>query len=153
MPLTPERSTVIFRRAQQHDIPAMSRIRLAVSENALSDPGRITRQMYEDYLDKLGRGWVAEADGEITGFSYADNVHGAIWALFMSPRYEGQGHARRLLDLAADWLFAQGHPVIRLSTGVGTRAERFYARQGWTQDRIEGNDAYYSLANEVASMD
>jgi hypothetical protein len=29
----------------------MSRIRFSVTENVLSDPGRITRQMYEDYLD------------------------------------------------------------------------------------------------------
>lgn len=28
----------------------MSKIRLAVTENALSDPSRITQQMYEDYL-------------------------------------------------------------------------------------------------------
>ena len=41
---------VIFRQACLEDIPAMSKIRLAVTENALSDPSRITQQMYEDYL-------------------------------------------------------------------------------------------------------
>ena len=47
-----------FRPATVADIPALSAIRLAVQENRLSDPARITRQMYEDYLDRLGRTWV-----------------------------------------------------------------------------------------------
>jgi GNAT superfamily N-acetyltransferase len=141
---------VTFRQACREDIPAMSKIRLAVTENALSDPNRITQQMYEDYLDLLGRGWVAEVNGEMTGFCYADKVHASIWALFMSPEFEGQGHARQLLKLATEWLFGLGHPQVQLSTGTGTRADRFYAAQGWTQDRREGNDAFYSLAREAS---
>jgi hypothetical protein len=47
----------------------MSRIRLAVTENVLSDPGRITGGMYEDYLEKSGRAWVAEDRGEIGSFA------------------------------------------------------------------------------------
>lgn len=139
------RAAVSFRVAQLGDIPAMSRIRLAVTENALSNPNRITPQMYEDYLALLGRGWVAEVDGEITGFCYADKVESSIWALFMAPQYEGRGHAKHLLHMATDWLFAQGHEVVRLSTGAETRADRFYAAQGWTLERIEGNDAFYVL--------
>ncbi len=141
---------VTFRQACLEDIPAMSTIRLAVTENALSDPNRITQQMYEDYLDLLGRGWVAEVNGEITGFCYADKVRASIWALFMSSEFEGQGHARQLLTLATEWLFALGHSQVQLSTGAGTRAARFYAAQGWTQDRCEGNDLFYSLAREAA---
>lgn len=45
-----------FRPATVADIPAMSRIRLAVTENVLSDPSRVTEQMYRDYLEPLGRG-------------------------------------------------------------------------------------------------
>jgi len=139
-------SPVIFRQARASDIPAMSKIRLAVTENALRDPSRITQQMYEDYLQLLGRGWVSELDGEITGFCYADNLHSSIWALFMSPQYEGCGHAKQLLKLATAWLFEQGHQVLRLSTGTETRAERFYASQGWTRDRIEGKEVFYWFA-------
>lgn len=43
--------TTVFWRARQADIAAMSRIRLSVSENVLSDPARVTLQMYEDYLE------------------------------------------------------------------------------------------------------
>ena len=54
------------RRATVDDIPAMSRILLAVRENVLSNPARITEAMYRGHLDALGRGWVAELDGTIS---------------------------------------------------------------------------------------
>jgi GNAT superfamily N-acetyltransferase len=140
---------VLLRRADSADIPAMSRIRLAVSENRLSDPGRITLQMYEDYLQRLGRGWVAEVDGEIAGFCYANSQDASIWALFMAQEYEGRGIARQLLELAVAWLFAQGRDAVRLSTGANTRADGFYARLGWSLERVEGNEAFYVLNSTV----
>lgn len=133
------------RRATSHDIPAMSTMRLAVSENVLSDPGRITGQMYEDYLALLGRGWVAEVDGVVAGFCYANSTDSSIWALFMSNQYEGRGIARHLLNVAVDWLFEQGQQCVRLRTGAGTRADRFYAAQGWARERREGQEVCYVL--------
>lgn len=67
----------------------MSRIRLAVTENRLRDPARITRQMYEDFLERDGRGWVAQLDGATVAFSYANRTDGSIWALFVEPAQEG----------------------------------------------------------------
>lgn len=67
-----------LRRATSADIPAMSRIRLCVTENTLSDPTRITHDMYEDFLEQSGRGWVAEHDGEVVAFCYADKLKGSI---------------------------------------------------------------------------
>lgn len=130
----------------------MSVIRLAVRENALSDPNRITRQMYEDYLELLGRGWVAEIDGDIVGFSYADKINSSIWALFISPSHEGKGLAKRLLKMTTVWLFDQGKESVRLSTGMGTRADRFYALQGWTRERVEGGEAFYLLVAPTAQQ-
>ena len=141
------RALTVFRQATRLDIPAMSRIRLEVRENVLSNPGRITQQMYEDYLELLGRGWVAEVDGRIVGFSYANKTDSSIWALFMAPEYEGRGIARQLLTMAVDWLFEQGNEQVRLSTGMDTRADRFYAAQGWTRERIEGSDAFFVLGS------
>jgi GNAT superfamily N-acetyltransferase len=135
----------IFRRANSHDIPAMSKIRLAVSENILSDPSRVTERMYEDYLELLGRGWVAEVDGVIAGFCYANKTDSSIWALFISKQYEGRGIARHLLNLAVRWLFEQGQEFVRLSTGAETRADRFYASQGWTRERVCGQEVFYLL--------
>ena len=136
---------VRFRRATADDIPAMSAIRLAVTENVLSDPSRVTEQMYRDYLDLLGRGWVAECDGAIAGFSYADKEQASIWALFMAQQYEGQGIAKRLLQLAAGWLFEQGSECVHLTTTAGTRADAFYARQGWTREALNEREARFTL--------
>ena len=139
-----------FRRATEADIPAMSRIRLAVRENVLSNPARITRQMYVDYLDVLGRGWVAELGREIIGFSYADRTDGTIWALFTDPAREGLGAGKQLLRLAVDWLFEIGFDEVRLGTAANTRADRFYAAQGWTREDVkDGVEVRYRLRRGV----
>jgi len=134
-----------LRRACSTDIPAMSAIRLAVRENVLSDPARVTPQMYEDYLDRAGRGWVAEVDGVLAAFCYADRAQSSIWALFVSPSYEGQDLGKALLALAVAWLFDLGHEHITLGTGPGTRADGFYAAQGWTRIAGNGREIAYRL--------
>jgi GNAT superfamily N-acetyltransferase len=132
-PLPPLR----FRRARPADIPAMTAIRLNVTENVLSDPRKVTRRMYEDYLHAQGRGWVCCSGRKIVGFAYASKVDASIWALFIQPGHEGRGIGRKLLAFAVNWLFALGHPAVTLSTRRGTRAARFYAASGW---RPEGDD-------------
>lgn len=136
----------MFRQATDSDIPAMSAIRLSVKENVLSDPSKVTERMYRDYLELLGRGWVAEVDGEIAGFCYADKTNASIWALFVSQEYEGRGLAKDLLRLAVDWLFDQGHERVQLTTSAGTRADRFYANQGWTRTALSERDAEFCLS-------
>ena len=140
----------VFRQANSNDILSMSRIRRSVTENALADPARITAQMYEDYLEKSGRGWVAEKEGAIVAFCYAERENASIWALFVCPAHEGQGLAKNLLRRAADWLFDIGHDCVRLSTGTGTRADRFYAAQGWRRQAECGSDVVYSMAKSEA---
>lgn len=139
----------IFRRAASADIPQMSRVRLAVRENRLRDPARVTRQMYEDFLEQDGRGWVAQVDGDIVAFSYANRIDGSIWALFVDPGHEGQGLAKHLLGLASAWLFELGFARVTLSTGSGTRAEAFYARQGWTRQATSADEVTFTLDRRV----
>jgi catechol 2,3-dioxygenase-like lactoylglutathione lyase family enzyme/GNAT superfamily N-acetyltransferase len=134
-----------LRQATFDDIPAMSAIRLAVKENVLSDPSRVTMQMYRDYLELMGRGWVVEIDGEVVGFCYADKNDASIWALFVSPPYEGRGIAKRLLRAAVEWLFSLGHASVHLSTSKDTRADKFYTGQGWTRSVLNDRDAGFSL--------
>lgn len=43
----------------------------------------MNRQMYEDHLELLARGWLAEIDGDIVGFAYADKINSSVWALFI----------------------------------------------------------------------
>lgn len=97
------------REAVQVDIPAMSAIRLAVTENRLRDPSRITAQMYRDYLGPLGKSWVCEVQGTIVGFAAADKTDGSIWALFVSPPHEGKGIGKALLTRMTAYLFALGY--------------------------------------------
>ena len=134
-------SGATFRAATIGDIPAMSAVRLAVKENVLSNPARITREMYADHVNGRGRSWVCEVEGEIVGFSSADGENASIWALFVHPSHESRGLGKNLLRLATDWLFSLGKREIVLSTEAGTRADRFYEAQGWErgemQDRIE----------------
>lgn len=122
---------MIFREATVEDIPALSAIRLSVRENVLSDPLKVTREMYADYLSASGKGWLCEVEGEAAGFSVASLADASIWALFVRPGYEGRGIGGTLLRLAADWLFEMGAASVTLSTGAGTRADRFYEGLGW----------------------
>ena len=135
----------VFRQAVLEDVLQMTRIRLAVTENVLRDSSRVTRQMYEDFLEKDGRGWVAQVDGETVAFSYASRLDGSIWALFVAPRFEGLGLGRPLLALATGWLFSLGFTRVTLSTGIGTRAEKFYARLGWRRDMTRSDEAHFVL--------
>lgn len=136
-----------FRRAVSADIPAMQVIRLAVKENVLNNPARVTNQMCEDYLEQLGRGWVCEQHGKIIGFSYAASADASIWALFVSPEAEGKGAGAPLLKLATAWLFSLGHQTISLGTQADTRADRFYAKQGWQRGEMkDAVEVSYTLA-------
>jgi GNAT superfamily N-acetyltransferase len=140
----------LLRQANSADIPEMSRIRLSVTENVLSDPGRITKEMYEDFLERSGRGWVAERDGEIVAFCYANKVDASIWALFVRPGHEGRGLGKSLLKQAVGWLFEIGHDRVHLSTSGNTRADRFYAAQGWLRQPLSDSEVAYSLTKQRA---
>lgn len=137
---------MIFREATIGDIPALSEIRLSVKQNVLSDPRKVTHEMYADYLSVSGKGWLCEIDGEVVGFSVASLGDASIWALFVKPEYEGRGIGTRLLQLATGWLFDRGASSICLSTEAGTRADRVYESQGWRRGEIKpGGEVDYRL--------
>ena len=119
-----------LRKANPSDIPAMHRVRMAVRENQLSDPSRVTQADYLAALEDLGRTWVVDFNGEIAAFA-TGYKSGNIWALFVHPDHEGQGYGKALHAAVVAWLWSLGHERIWLTTGPGTRAERFYLSQGW----------------------
>lgn len=128
---------MVFREATIEDISALSAIRLSVTENVLSDPRKVTPEMYADYLSASGKGWLCEIDGEAVGFCIAALRDASIWALFVRPGYEGRGVGTGLLRLATAWLFSTGASRIILSTEAGTRADRVYESQGWKRGEIK----------------
>ncbi len=121
------------RLATVADIEAMHAIRLAVTENRLSDPARATTERYREMLGKRGKGWVFEDDaGVIVGFGIADALSRSFWALFVQPGCERRGAGRALHDAMVTWLFAIDNRPIWLTTEPHTRAAVFYAAAGWS---------------------
>ncbi|WP_316769072.1 GNAT family N-acetyltransferase [Pedobacter frigiditerrae] len=122
---------MIFREATVEDIKQIQIVRNSVKENTLSDPNLVPDADVEDYILNRGKGWVCETQNEIVGFSIVDLKENNIWALFLSPKFEGQGFGRKLHDIMLDWYFNQTNANVWLGTSPNTRAEQFYKKAGW----------------------
>jgi GNAT superfamily N-acetyltransferase len=121
-----------LRLATVADIEAMHAIRLAVTENRLTDLSRVTTEKYREMLEERGKGWVVEDDaGVIVGFGIADALSRSFWALFVRPGSERRGVGRALHDAMVAWLFAIDERPIWLTTEPNTRAAGFYVAAGW----------------------
>ncbi len=127
----------MLRAATHDDIPRLMEIRASVRENRLSDPSRVTLADYNWFIDNATI-HVWEVAGHIQGMSAGDPRNGNIWALFVDPEFEGRGIGQALIRAACIAVHAAGHEVAMLSTQVGSRAERFYLRNGWI---AKGQDA------------
>ncbi|ASP38437.1 hypothetical protein CHH28_07015 [Bacterioplanes sanyensis] len=127
-----------IRPASRHDIAAMHRIRMAVTQNKLTS-SVITEDDYIQEIEYPGRGWVVEDRGNILGFGIANQHRASIWALFVDPLHEGKGYGKALLKTMVDWLFSQGERLIQLCTEPDTRAEQLYLANGWHSVGLQAN--------------
>lgn len=127
----PEGPRMLLRPATLDDIPQLHRVRIAVRENRLSDPTRISAQDYAIHLSELGRGWVIEIDTVIAGFAIVRFSDGNLWALFVDPAHEGRGLGSILHEAMLAGLATHGLRRAWLTTEAGSRAEAFYRRKGW----------------------
>ena len=140
---------IFFREATVADIPDVMAIRRSVTENILSDPGSVTPELCAEYLTVTGKGWVCEIDGRAVGFSIAALKDKSIWALFIHPEFAGRGVGTKLLKLAVGWLFDNGADIIFLSTGVGTKADQFYAARGWNRgESLPNGEVRFTLRRQ-----
>ena len=137
----------MIRPGQVADLPAIMRIRTAVTENHLSveqmaEIGITNDSIATEMTDGDLGCWVAVDGGEVTGFSMADRRDGSIFALFMDAAHEGKGHGSALLAACEAWLKQLGHAEARLTTGRDTGAFAFYRRRGWQEtDETAGHFA------------
>lgn len=120
----------VLRQAVFSDVPDIQRIRRCVRENRLVSTS-ISDQQVGDALEKTGRGWVIEADGEVVAFAIGNAESGNIWALFVHPDHERRGYGRMLHETMVEWLFSRGLKRLWLTTDPHTRAQRFYEAAGW----------------------
>ena len=125
----------ILRQAVRSDVHDIMRVRHSVQENRLTSRV-IPDEEVAEAIEVSGRGWVVEVDGRIVAFAIGNAQTGNIWALFVEPEYEGQGHGKRLQAEMLDWLWSQGLKRLWLSTSPGTRAERFYELTGWQRQGL-----------------
>ena len=127
-----------LRQAARADVPGIQRVRHAVKENRLVSRV-ISDDEVIDAIERNGRGWVVEDEGEVVAFAIGNAVDGSIWALFVDPPHEGRGYGRRLHDVMVEWLHSRGLARLWLTTDPGTRAQRFYERAGWVSRGLQAN--------------
>lgn len=123
----------MIRKATIADRARIAEVRLAVRENRLSQASVARVDRTADWIFDNAAFWVWEEDGAVQGFAVADPRDGTIFGLFIHPDYEGRGLARALLPRACEDLRGAGFSAATLTTGAGTRAERFYRANGWEE--------------------
>jgi GNAT superfamily N-acetyltransferase len=129
-----------IREATELDFPQLMEIRMAVKENALSDPALVPEDDYVKFCFIQGKGWVYEIDSVIVGFSVVDLLGNNIWALFIDPQFEKKGIGKKLHDTMINWYFEQTKTAVWLGTEANSRAEQFYRKSGWNEIGLHGKD-------------
>lgn len=137
----------MLRQAVGSDIVGIQRVRQSVRENRLISTA-ISDDNVREALERTGRGWVIELEGEIVAFAIGKATDGNIWALFVHPDYERRGYGRILHDTMVEWLMAQGLRRLWLTTEPGTRAQRFYEAAGW---QLVGSADHGDLRYELSA--
>jgi GNAT superfamily N-acetyltransferase len=143
----------IFREATAADMPGISRVRTSVTENALTHEQLAARGITDESLAASfltdSKGWVAEHNGDVVGFSIANRASSSIFALFVLPTHERRGIGAQLFDLAVNWLWDHGAQRLWLTTDPQSKAARFYERRGWVATgRSERGDMRYELTRK-----
>ena len=71
-----------------------------------------------------------------------------VWALFVTPSYEGKGIGKQLQKIMLDWYFDKTHDLLWLGTSPKTRAEYFYRKSGWKEAGMHGNEIKFEMSKE-----
>lgn len=151
----------VIRRAIAADAAPLARFKLATYRATFVDggfaipypPADLVRFEAENYAPEVvareiadpGRAtWVAEADGEIVGYTHVgpcklphpDVAEGAgeLYQFYVDERAQGTGLGRRLLDIALDHLAATRPGPLWVGVWSGNvRAQAIYAARGFVR--------------------
>ena len=80
----------MLRHAAVSDIASIQRVRRSVRENRLVSTV-ISDEHVREAIEKTGRGWVIESEGEVVAFAIGNPASGNVWALFVHPNHERRG--------------------------------------------------------------
>ena len=129
-----------LRRANRTDLPRIYKVRHGTVENRLTEPALVTEAEVCWYMDEAIF-LVSEDENGLQGFVCANDQTGYLWALFVMDEAQRRGHGTALIDEAMTLLRKAGHRQAFLSTGLGTKAEKFYRSRGWrpTGTNIDGD--------------
>lgn len=81
--------------------------------------------------DFIGR--IAEDNGTVVGYGFADRGSGEVLVLALLPDYEGRGIGKRLLQEVVELAHAAGHSRLFLACSADSRSRShgFYRHLGW----------------------
>lgn len=104
----------------------------------------ITPESVCELMQTSHRGWLAEQNNRVVGFSMGNKTTGEMWIIAVLPEYENQGVGKRLLQLVEDWLIAEGCTELWLTTDTDEtmRCVGFYRHMGWKDWKIADGDRY-----------
>jgi GNAT superfamily N-acetyltransferase len=152
--------SVVIRRAEQRDVPALGRlgaalirVHYAFDRDRFLAPGAHPEEGYGRFLGSQLEGddvaiLVAERDGRVVGYAYAGieplswkelrDVAGFIHDVLVDEDVRGAGIGARLVEAAAAWLIDRGVPRVMLWTADRNAvAQRLFARLGFRRTMVE----------------
>ena len=101
---------------------------------------RTSASFRERTTERLADTLVAEADGEVVGFTMTDRDE--VDQVYVAPAGRGTGAATALLVAAEQGIRDAGHETAWLAVvGGNARARAFYERQGWVDEGEFTHDA------------
>lgn len=131
---------MFIRKATPADIPALFEIRTSVRENHLSLAELaalgITPATLADMLDGDGRGWVAEASGQVLAFAMANAAEATVFAPLRPPRPR-RPRPGPPADARSGALAVRARLRGNLASNREVRANGFYRRLGWLEGGVE----------------
>jgi GNAT superfamily N-acetyltransferase len=131
--------SIVIRRATALDVETVTRISAeAYTEAYVPIVGRAPKPATEDYAPWIATNdvWLLEAAADVRALIVLERRpdHLYIYSIAIDPKFQGQGHARELLQFADQQARAMGVDTVRLHTNPRmARNVLLYQRNGYIE--------------------